>query len=319
MMPSLHRCRECGATVVDDFQSGETICSRCGLVNAENLPDVSPESTNPSSEEKPKLVRASGQTLFSLHDLGISTRIDLGTRDFSGKPIRRKVLAQVSSMRRWQQRVRITNSRDRRISSILAKITHIGNALSLSENIVETAAMIYRNIDGRIDVRNKSQGAMASAVVYMACKQCDVIRSMVEIASSVYDPKELVTKKKLAARYYRTIVLEIGSPRATLMPTEKYISKISNVSETDPRVERLALNLAHKTKNYEMLDGKDPNGVAAAYLYIASTLLGYNMMQRDISDAAGVSEVTIRHRCKEIMSRYAIHITLNESTHSSRF
>lgn len=310
MMPTLHRCRECGAAVVDDYENGETVCSRCGLVNADNLPDVSPESIGMSPEERPKLVRASGQTLFSLHDLGISTKIDISTRDFSGKPIRRNVLAQVSNLRRWQQRVRITNSRDRRISSILSRISHICNVLSLSDNIVETAAMIYRNIDSRIDVRNKSQGAMASAVVYMACKQCDVIRSMMEIASTVYDRKEIVTKKKLAARYYRSLVLEIGSPRSSLMPTEKYISKIANVSETDPRVERLALNLAHKTKNYEILDGKDPNGIAAAYLYIASTLLGYNMMQRDISDAAGVSEVTIRHRCKEIMSMYAIRITL---------
>lgn len=315
MMPTLHRCRECGAAVIDDYENGETVCSRCGLVNADNLPDVSPESIGMSPEERPRLVRASGQTLFSLHDLGISTKIDVGTRDFSGKPIRRNVLAQVSNLRRWQQRVRITSSRDRRISSILARISHICNVLSLSDNIVETAAMIYRNIDSRIDVRNKSQGAMASAVVYMACKQCDVIRSMVEIASTVYDRKEIVTKKKLAARYYRSLVLEIGSPRSSLMPTEKYISKIANVSETDPRVERLALNLAHKTKNYEILDGKDPNGIAAAYLYIASTLLGYNMMQRDISDAAGVSEVTIRHRCKEIMSMYAIRITLKATSH----
>ena len=310
MIPTIRQCRECGASVVDDFEKGETVCSRCGLVNAYNQPDVSPESVGMSPEDRPKLVRASGQTLFSLHDLGMSTKIDLSTRDCNGKPIRRPIMIQLNSMKRWQQRVRITNSRDRRISSILSRISHICNVLALSDNIVETAAMIYRNIDSRIDVRNKSQGAMASAVVYMACKQCDVIRSMGEIASTVYDQKEIGTKKKLAARYYRSLVLEIGSPRPSLMPTEKYISKIANVSETDPRVERLALNLAHKTKNYEILDGKDPNGVAAAYLYIASTLLGYNIMQRDISDAAGVSEVTIRNRCKEIMSMYSISITL---------
>ena len=81
---------------------------------------------------------------------------------------------------------------------------------------------------------------------------------------------------------------------------DKYISKIANMTQTEVRVERLALEIAEKTKDSNIADGKAPNGIAAAYLYVASVLLGQNVLQRDVSSIAGVTEVTIRNRCKEI-------------------
>jgi transcription initiation factor TFIIB len=91
---------------------------------------------------------------------------------------------------------------------------------------------------------------------------------------------------------------------------DKYISKIANLTKTDVRVERLALEIAQKTKNNNLADGKAPNGIAAAYLYVASILLGQSVLQRDVSSVAGVTEVTIRNRCKEILSSYRLKVTL---------
>jgi len=39
-------------------------------------------------------------------------------------------------------------------------------------------------------------------------------------------------------------------------------------------------------------------GLAAAALYVACVTLGENKTQRDVADAAGVTEVTIRNRYK---------------------
>ena len=94
---------------------------------------------------------------------------------------------------------------------------------------------------------------------------------------------------------------------------DKYISKIANLSKTEVRVERLALEIAEKIKDSSIADGKAPNGIAAAYLYVASILLGQNVLQRDISSIAGVTEVTIRNRCKEILTSYRLKITLRPS------
>jgi len=94
---------------------------------------------------------------------------------------------------------------------------------------------------------------------------------------------------------------------------DKYISKIANMTNTDTRVERLSLEIAEKTKDRNLADGKAPNGIAAAYLYVASILLGQSVLQRDISSVSGVTEVTIRNRCKEILTSFKLKIALRPS------
>jgi transcription initiation factor TFIIB len=164
-----------------------------------------------------------------------------------------------------------------------------------------------------MEVKGKSVACIAAAVIYMACKQCDVVRSLEEICSGTGSNKDLKMKTKLAAKYYRTLVMELGSVTAPVITMDKYISKISNMTNTDVRVERLALEIAEKTDDASVADGKAPNGIAAAYLYIASVLLGQSVLQRDVSSIAGVTEVTIRNRCKEILSCYKLNLTLRPS------
>lgn len=306
-------CPECRASLIDDIQNGETICSGCGIVVADQIADYGPETKSSNLEDKMKLARATGQTTYSQHDLGITTEISISTKDFSGKTINHQVASQMNNLRKWQQRVRVSSSRDRRLANVLSKMGEACGGLSLSKNVLETASMIYRNLDGHVDVKGKSVVSITAATIYMACKQCDVVRSLEEICREMCAPKDVKSKTKLAARYYRTIVMEMGQMTAPVVTMDKYISKISNMTQTDVRVERLALEIADKTKDSSIADGKAPNGIAAAYLYVASVLLGQSVLQRDVSSIAGVTEVTIRNRCKEILTKYKLKITLRPS------
>jgi len=258
-----------------------------------------------------KLARATGQTSYSQHDLGITTEISIGTKDFSGKKISAEMSNQMHRIGKWQPRVRVTSSRDRRLSNVLGRISEICQNCSLPKNVIETASMIYRSLDGKnIQVKGKSVDSISAAVVYMACKQCDVIRSLEEILREVCHASKVKSKTKLASRYYRMLVMELGTNTTPIVTMDKYISKIANMTDTDTRVERLSLEIAEKTKDRNIADGKAPNGIAAAYLYIASILLGQNIIQRDVSSVSGVTEVTIRNRCKEILSSFKLKITL---------
>jgi transcription initiation factor TFIIB len=285
----------------------------CGIVVMEQLADYGPESKSSSLEERTKLTRASGQTTFSQHDLGIATEISISTKDYSGKTINYQVASQMHNLRKWQQRVRVSSPRERRLANVLSMIGSTCQSLTLSENVLETASMIYRNLDSHMEVKGKSVACIAAAVIYMACKQCNVVRSLEEICAGTGSNKDLKMRTKLSAKYYRMLVMELGSVTAPVITMDKYISKISNLTSTDVRVERLALEIAEKTKDMNVADGKAPNGIAAAYLYIASILLGQNVLQRDVSSVAGVTEVTIRNRCKEILSGYKLNLTLRPS------
>ena len=303
-------CPECKSTLVDDIQNGEIICSGCGVVVADQIADSGPETISSNLEDKMRLARATGQTTYSQHDLGITTEISISAKDYSGKTINHEVANQMHNLRKWQQRIRVSSPRERRLANVLAKMGETCDSLNLSKNVLETSSIIYRNLDGHIDVKGKSVVSITAATIYMACKQCEVVRSLEEICRGICPAKYVKSKTKLAARYYRTMVMEMGQGVAPVVTMDKYISKIANMTQTEVRVERLALEIAEKTKDNSISDGKAPNGIAAAYLYVASVLLGQNVLKRDVSSVAGVTEVTIRNRCKEILTCYKLKITL---------
>ena len=310
----IERCTACNSSVVDDTENGERICSGCGIVMEEHMADHGPEAKSSSLEDKMKLARATGQTTYAQHDLGIATEISIGSTDFSGKKINAETASQMHRLGKWQQRVRVCSSRDRRLSNVLGRVSEICQSCSLPKNVTETASIIYRSLDGKnIQVKGKSVLSISAAVVYMACKQCDVIRSLEEILKEVCHPRDVKSKTKLASRYYRTLVIELDTVTTPIVTMDKYISKIANMTDTDTRIERLSLEIAEKTKDRNIADGKAPNGIAAAYLYIASILLGQSVLQRDISSVSGVTEVTIRNRCKEILTCFKLKIALRPS------
>lgn len=303
-------CPECRSSLIDDIHSGEKICSGCGLVAMEQMSDYGPEVRATNPEDKMKSARATGQTTYSQHDLGIRTEIALGSKDYSGKSISSDMALQMYNLRKWQTRIRVASPRERRLANILSKIGETCQSLALPRNVIESASMIYRNFEGQADAKGKSVACMSAATIYMACKQCDVVRSLDEICAATGSTKEEKMNVKLTAKYYRMLIMELGSNTAPVVTLEKYISKIANLAKLEVRVERLAAEIAEKTDDHNLADGKAPNGLAAAYLYIASTLLGQSILQRDVSSVAGITEVTIRNRCKEILTAYKIKVIL---------
>ncbi|MFN4336147.1 MAG: transcription initiation factor IIB [Candidatus Nitrosocaldus sp.] len=326
MVAITHRsCPECSSILVEDQSSGEYFCSSCGYVAIEHIPSLLPESIAREPEERLKISRSSGYTSYAYHDLGISTEIPYANKDFTGKRIGSNMVEQVASIRRWHTRLRVSSSRDRRLYNVLSKINEICSILSLPRIVCETASLLYRNFEGRSEAKGRSIACMAAASVYLACKRCSIVRSMDEIVEAA----NCMRSKKLVYRYYRMIAIEgqdannssvdaqasvdkqkLGGYQLTL---DRYISKLSNLSRIDTRVEKLAIEIARKIE-YEdgnaMVYGKAPSGLAAAYVYIAAILLGIRVLQHDISSVSKVTEVTVRNRCREILNNYRIKLLL---------
>jgi transcription initiation factor TFIIB len=56
----------------------------------------------------------------------------------------------------------------------------------------------------------------------------------------------------------------------------------------------------------EISAGKNPVGLAAAVLYLACMISNENRTQKNIADAAGVTEVTIRNRFKDLKTKACV-------------
>ncbi|MGH9910709.1 MAG: transcription initiation factor IIB, partial [Nitrososphaerales archaeon] len=183
--------------------------------------------------------------------------------------------------------------------------------------LVETASMIYRNYENQNTAKGKSVACMAAATIYLACKRCSVLRSLEEIVVATGGQSANNSYLKLASKYYRILVMEIGDNVQQQLSIDHYISKLANMAKIDVKVARLAVEMAHVTEDHVLADGKAPNGLAAAYLYIASILLGVNVLQRDVSSLSNVTEVTIRNRCKDILTNFKMRVTLKPQGTSS--
>jgi transcription initiation factor TFIIB len=365
-------CPECNSRLIHDQNKGEYICERCGCVVMDQINDYGPESHSNDFEEKNKLTRASGHTSYSLHDYGLRTEIGFSSKDYSGKNIDYAIAEQMNTMRKWQSRIRVASPKERRLSNVLYKINEICSLLSLPKTITETAAMFYRLFENRSEAKGKSVICIAAATIYLACKKCNVVRSLEEIVSPLGTGEKSKANTRLASKYYRSMVMEMGMfsesyikpryedrhfknlsekprispyyfeesnsqnnlrtsnltapaflPVTTRTPIlsviqhdtypvsaaiDQYISKLANMAKIDTKVERLAIDIAHKTNDHLLADGKSPHGLAAAYIYLASVLLGVSLLQMEISSFAGITEVTIRNRCKDILSSFKMTI-----------
>jgi transcription initiation factor TFIIB len=257
---------------------------------------------------------------------------------------------QMNNMRKWHSRIRVASPKERRLSNVLSKINETCSAMSLPKILVETAAMLYRNFENKNEAKGKSIACMGAAAIYLACKRCSVVRSLEEIIKATGITEQDRSSLKLAAKYYRIMVMELGvfteqptttAPSSTItgnfvttttsssslslspltqstpipvtLAIDQYIAKLANMAKIDTKVERLAIDIAHKTDDRLLADGKAPSGLAAAYIYLAAVLLGVNLLQIDVSSLAGITEVTIRNRCKDILTSFKLTITVKPS------
>ena len=81
-------------------------------------------------------------------------------------------------------------------------------------------------------------------------------------------------------------------------PSER---KLKFGEEERIKMSRLRQTIAKRLKQAqenEVSAGKDPMGLAAAALYLSCVKNGEDKTQRDIAEAANVTEVTIRNRYK---------------------
>jgi transcription initiation factor TFIIB len=84
----------------------------------------------------------------------------------------------------------------------------------------------------------------------------------------------------------------------------KCIVKVANKSKLSEKTKRQAAEIMAIVNKREISAGKDPMGLAASVLYLASLKNGESITQTDIADAAGVTEVTIRNRAKDLRYKF---------------
>jgi len=300
----LEQCPECGnRSLSRDYERAEVICNSCGLVIDEKMIDTGPEWRAFDHEQRVKRSRTGAPMTYTIHDKGLSTVIDWRNKDSYGKDIAPRKRAQIYRLRKWQQRIRVSNATERNLAFALTELDRVASKLMLPRNVRETASIVYRRaVEGGL-IRGRSIEGVAAASLYAACRQCKVPRTLDEIA----DASRL--NRKEIGRTYRFIARELGINLNPTTPVD-YVPRFASELNLTGEVQSKAIEILHNAMNHELTSGRGPTGVSAAALYIASVLLGERRTQREVADVAGVTEVTIRNRYKELAERLDIEITI---------
>jgi transcription initiation factor TFIIB len=294
-------CQECRSkALVTDRDSGEIVCSKCGLVIRDLMLDQKPEWRAFTPEEREAKARVGSPTSLKQFDKGLSTTFQ-PYKDIHGKYLPIKKRHKMMRLRKWNLRARMHSSTERNLSQAMNELTRLTDKLHIPRDVAEHSALIYRKVLDQGLIRGRSIKSIAAASIYTACRLTRTPRSLKEIVEAS------TRSRKEISRCYRLLQRELNLTMPVDDPA-KYISKIASHVRLSQKTQNMAVKLLEEAKKIHADVGKSPAGIAAAALYIASIMNNEKNTQKDLASAAEVTEVTVRNRYKGLLKDLSLII-----------
>ncbi len=286
------RCPHCGRrALVDDVHTGELTCQNCGFVVSERAIDQGPEWRSFADDGGADRVRTGAPTSITYKDMGLSTIIGRSDRDASGRAFGSAMHSTMSRLRKWDSRSPAFGSTEKNLSVALRELEKMGDKLGVSQAVKERAAYIYRKALEKGLLRGRSIVGIAAASLYAAFRDTETPRTLKDVAAVEN------LDKKAVARDYRILLreMDLSMPVAD---AARNVTRIASKVGLSEKVARKAVDIVRMTEEREISAGKAPMGLAASALYLAGVIEGEMKTQKEIAEAAGVTEVTVRNRYK---------------------
>jgi transcription initiation factor TFIIB len=285
-------------SIIYDAARGMKICKETGEVIEQDIIGEEPEWRAYNAEEKQSRSRVGNPLTFTKPDFG--SRVDLtppresGARRIRGLGGRLGVL---QSLRRGL----ITRSEtgiEKNINQALRVLDEFVSTLELPNSVKEDAAKIYREAAHKGLTRGRSIESIVAAALYAACRRQKIPCTLDEMAS-ILRTKGADAKREVA-KCYRLLVRDLDLKIPVIEP-EQFITRIISELGLPEYLAAEAIQVVRKAKQKGLTAGKDPSGLAAAAVYLAAMRHGFRKTQKEIAQVAGVTEVTVRNRYKEIV------------------
>ena len=291
--------------MLTDNATGERFCGGCGFVISERIEESGPEWRSFSKDESDDRSRTGSPTSLAMHDMGLATIIGHANKDATGKPLSASMKSTIERLRTWDSRSQVHESSDRNFRQAFSDLGRLKDKLALSDAVVEKTAYIYRKALDKGLIRGRSIPGLLAASLYAACRDTETPRTLSEVSH------EINIKRKEVSRLYRLLLRELDLKMPVVDPV-KCISRIASNVGLSEKTKRRAVIILKDANEMQITAGKNAMGLAAAALYLSCVVNGENHTQKDVALAAGVTEVTIRNRCKGLKN--SLNIKTADST-----
>ncbi len=275
------KCPLCCSSIVLDFESGERICTRCGLVVGQEFssPETKLEPTHPLSSS------------LESSNLGfIQTFIDKRNVDSKGKKISLENLHMIRKL----DSLALADDSDRNIKKAMAEIRRTAERLGVGYSVQREAMSIYSKAYQMGLIRGRTVEGICIAAIYVACRKLNVPRLLDDIAE-IGSSEE----RRFIAPYCKLLIRRLGIQLPQLVASE-YLDQIARNAGISTRTQREAFSILSIVSQNATLSGKKPVSLAAAALYLASRRTGEHTSQLRIASATSLTPTTVRKTSNEI-------------------
>ena len=282
-------------SMITDANTGEIACSYCGAVSLEQMIDTAAEFTGFSSEDYQNNSRVGMKTSLKMADRGLSTIMESQDKDSTGKRLSSENRRMFYRLRMWDRNSRSSIS-VKSFQKAFTLLDGISSKLGLPESVVEETAYLFRKIAAKKIIAGRSTAAVLCATTYMTCRLTDTPRTLQDIANAGN------LKKKHLQRIYRFLMKELDLYPETYNPSE-FVTRVAKAVGLSEKTERLAFKILNIAEKNNVSTSKNPMAMAASAINLAAVMNNEKITQLKISEASGISAVTIRDRTKEIKEK----------------
>jgi len=269
---SLIFCRECNGSIILDRFKGDTICSKCGIIESEKEIDISNFSKN--FYDNPQDAERNWTSFLFLLDISHATYIDSKKRS---KSVNNRLIKIDSWCRTSKNLSEIRG---------LAEIKRVCSNLQIPFPTMAMAIHLFKKSCKNIGLKNRSCDAKVDGCIYYAC---------LKHSRSILYHEIIAQNSVLERSFKKTYLLIIRMLHLThpVMVPRFFLSKF---------IFDLGLLIDFENKAIKILDkippnqiqGKNPRGICAGLIYYTAKINEMKINQKSIANACHVSESSLR-------------------------
>jgi transcription initiation factor TFIIB len=287
-------CPECGDNhFFVNREKGEIVCKSCSCVVEESMVDFGRERILDDEDFQKK----------SRTGAPFDPRVanNLITEVGAPSDIRKLPKSTQMLMNRIRKKNKWTSSSlEQNLGAGLTHLKMICEHLKVPERVEKESARIFRSSAEKGLTRARSRENIVAACIYIATKVNSMPKTLGEICNVTKIDRKSLTK---------TYKLLVRSLNIKILPSNPYdfLGRFNSELKLDPRIQTDAAKIIEKIEKFGINSGKNPTSLAATALYLATLKNKTRVTQKNISDVSGITETTLRNRCKEMMNKLELN------------
>ena len=282
--------------------NGMIICKSCNnqITNIVDNPEWRYYGAGDSKNKDPTRCGMPENVLLPKSSLG--STISYGKND--------ETLNKISMYQRWNS----MPYRERSLYKVFDEIQQKCNSNNLPDIISNTSKSLYSIISKTKISRGSNRKGIIAACVYHACKECNVPRSINELAEMFNITSKIMTK---GCKNYTEIMRMSKSNISRIQVSKKvdlydFIDRFSHKLELSKNEILIIHKIANIFELNHLINDNTPPSMAAGCIFLYIKLKKLEITKKNISDICKISEVTINKCYKKLENNKIIHEDLKK-------